>query len=50
VFLTYVDGNQDEKEKALLQALSDRLRVPTEERDQILSLAEDRAKRFLNLL
>jgi tellurite resistance protein len=50
VFLTYVDGNQDEKEKALLQDLSGRLHIPAEERDQILSMAEDRAKRFLNLL
>jgi len=50
VFLTFIDGNQDEKEKALLQALSDRLRIPAEERIAIMNVAEDRAKRFLNLL
>jgi uncharacterized membrane protein YebE (DUF533 family) len=50
VFLTFIDGSQDEKEKALLAALSDRLRIPAEERDQIMSVAEDRARRFLNLL
>ncbi|MDW8249541.1 MAG: DUF533 domain-containing protein [Myxococcales bacterium] len=50
VFLTYVDGHQDEKEKALLNNLASRLRIPDEERDQILRMAEDRAKRFLDLL
>jgi len=50
VFLTFIDGHQDEKEKALLEVLSERLRISKEERDGIVNLATDRAKRFLNLL
>lgn len=50
VFLTYIDGHQDEKEKALLEALGDRLRIAAEERTQLVDAATDRARRFLNLL
>jgi len=50
VFLTFIDGHQDEKEKALLEVLAERLRITKEERDGIVNLATDRAKRFLNLL
>lgn len=50
VFLTFIDGNQDENEKTLLSALSDRLRIPAEERAEIVAMAESRAKQFLNLL
>lgn len=50
VFLTYIDGHQDEKEKELLGSLADRLRITNEEREQIVNVATDRAKRFLNLL
>ncbi len=50
VFLTFIDGHQDEKEKALLEVLAERLRISKEERDGIVNLATDRAKRFLNLL
>lgn len=50
VFLTYIDGHQDEKERELLTALSAQLHIPDAERDQIIQLATDRAKRFLNIL
>ena len=50
VFLTYIDGHQDEKEKALLEALAERLHISNEERRQLIDLATDRAQRFLNLL
>ena len=50
VLLTFIDGQQDDKERALLDALAERLRIRDEEREQLMSVASDRAKRFLNLL
>lgn len=50
VFLTFIDGKQDDQEKALLVTLSDRLRIPTDERDALMNAAAERAQRFLNLL
>lgn len=50
VVLTYVDGKQSEQEKAVLADLVQRLRVPAEEATTIMSAAEARAKRLLNLL
>ena len=50
VFLTFIDGHQDEKEKALLDTLAERLRINSDERTQLFDLATDRARRFLNLL
>ena len=50
VFLTFIDGHQDEKEKALLETLAERLRIASDERAQLFELATDRAQRFLNLL
>ncbi len=50
VFLTFIDGHQDDKEKALLETLAERLRISSEERTQLFDLAADRARRFLNLL
>lgn len=50
VLLTYVDKEQHEKEKEYLDALRKRLEIPDEEAAAITSLAEERAKRFMNLL
>lgn len=50
VLLTYVDGKQDETEKAFIGALCEKLRLPEEEAKSLVEAAEARAKRFLNLL
>jgi uncharacterized membrane protein YebE (DUF533 family) len=50
VLLTFVDKEQHESEKKYLDALRKRLEIPDEEAAAITSAAEDRAKRFLNLL
>jgi uncharacterized membrane protein YebE (DUF533 family) len=50
VLLTYVDKEQHEKEKEYLDALRKRLEIPDEEAVAITTLAEERAKRFMNLL
>jgi uncharacterized tellurite resistance protein B-like protein len=50
VLLTYVDGHQDETEKAFIGALCEKLRIPDEEAKTLVTGAEQRAKRFLNLL
>jgi len=49
VLLTYVDGNQDETEKAFIGTLCEKLRIPDDEAKTLLASAEERAKRFLNL-
>ena len=50
VLLTYVDGKQDEAEKAFIGTLCDKLRIPGDEAKGLVEAAEARAKRFLNLL
>lgn len=50
VILTYIDGKQSDEEKAVLQKLVEKLRIPSEEATQILDAAESRAKRLLELL
>lgn len=50
VLLTYVDGHQDETEKAFIGTLCTKLRIPDEEAKSLIEGAEGRAKRFLNLL
>ncbi|MCA9597157.1 MAG: TerB family tellurite resistance protein [Myxococcales bacterium] len=50
VLLTYIDGEQHETEKKLLEELCERLRIPTLEAKGIIDAASDRAKSFLNLL
>jgi tellurite resistance protein len=50
VLLTYMDGEQHEKEKKLLDELCEQLRIPDVEAKGLISAAEDRAKSFLNLL
>ena len=50
VLLTYVDGHQDETEKAFIGTLCEKLRIPEGEAKALVDAAEARAKRFLNLL
>ncbi|MCC6662292.1 MAG: TerB family tellurite resistance protein [Polyangiaceae bacterium] len=50
VLLTYIDGEQHEKEKKLLEDLCEKLRIPTQEARGIVEAASQRAKGFLNLL
>lgn len=50
VILSYVDGEQCDKERALLQELVGVLRLPEAEAQEILSAAERRAQRLLQLL
>jgi uncharacterized tellurite resistance protein B-like protein len=50
VLLTYIDGEQHEKEKQVLEALCERLRIPGVEAKGLIAAAEERAKKFLNLL
>ncbi len=50
VLLTYVDGDQHESEKQFVHDLCKRLELEAEEATALVSAAEERAKRFLNLL
>ena len=50
VLLSYVDGKQDEKEKALLEQLVAALEIPALEARDLLRDSEERAKSLLKLL
>lgn len=50
VILTYVDGEQSEQERQVLDALVTKLKVPPDEAKELLAAAEARAKRLLELL
>jgi tellurite resistance protein len=50
VLVSYVDGTQHEKERALLDELCEVLRIPGVEARGILRAAEERAKSMLNVL
>jgi len=50
VLLTYVDGTQHEAEKAFIGDMCKTLEIPDQEAHALIGLAEERAKRFLNLL
>jgi tellurite resistance protein len=50
VLLTYVDGTQHESEKKLIHDLCARLGFPEAQAKDLISYADARAKRFLNLL
>ena len=50
VLLSYVDGKQDEKEKALLDELVGALEIPPLEARDLLRSSEERAKELLALL
>lgn len=50
VLLTFIDGEQHEKEKQLLSDLVDKLRIPSAEAQRILAAAEERARTMLKQL
>jgi tellurite resistance protein len=50
VLLTYVDGEQHATEKEFIGNMCKTLEIPDEEARGLIGLAEERAKRFLNLL
>lgn len=50
VLLSFVDGKQDEKERALLEQLVQALAIPPLEARDLVRDAEDRAKSLLPLL
>jgi tellurite resistance protein len=50
VLLSFVDGEQDASEKALIDELCEVLRIPAVEARGIVRAAEERAKSMLNVL
>lgn len=50
VFLSYVDGDQTQAERDLIEALVKRLRIPEDEANHLIAAATDRAKRYVNRL
>lgn len=50
VLLSFVDGEQHDKEKQLIEQLCERLRIPHSEALGIIQAAEERAKASLSLL
>lgn len=50
VLLTFIDGEQHEKEKKILEDLCQKLHIPTLEAKGIIDAATQRAKGFLDLL
>jgi tellurite resistance protein len=50
VLLTFIDGSQNEKEKGFIQELARYIGIPDAEATQLISSAEERAKRNLKLL
>jgi len=50
VLVTFLDGEQHDKEKRILEQLCDKLRIPDVEARGIIEAAERRAKQSLNLL
>ncbi|MEI9951235.1 MAG: TerB family tellurite resistance protein [Pseudomonadota bacterium] len=50
VLLSFVDGQQDQKEKQMIDALCEVLRIPNIESRGLVAAAEERAKSLLQLL
>lgn len=50
VLLTYIDGEQHEKEAQILSELCEKLRIPDVEARGIVAAAERRAKKLVDLL
>jgi tellurite resistance protein len=50
VLLTFVDGEQHESEKKLIDELCKKIGFPEAQAKELVGYAESRAKRFLNLL
>jgi tellurite resistance protein len=49
VLLTFIDGEQHEREKKLLEELCELLRIPGVEAKGLIAAAEERARGFLDL-
>ncbi len=50
VLLSFADGHQSPHESTFLNALIERLRIPKEEADSVVTISAERAKKSLNLL
>jgi tellurite resistance protein len=50
VLLTFIDGTQNDKEKAFVVELARYIGIPDAEAKHLISMAEERAKRNLRLL
>ena len=50
VLLSFVDGEQDRREKQMIDELCEVLRIPNIESQGLVAAAEERAKSLLNLL
>jgi len=50
VLLSFADGKQDDSERAFLDELVKRLKIPADEAKAIMEASAARAKKFLNLL
>lgn len=50
VILTFIDGQQSDEERAVLETLIERLHLPKDEAKTLLEASEKRAKRLLDLL
>jgi uncharacterized membrane protein YebE (DUF533 family) len=50
VLLTYADGDQSGDEVAFLEALAQRLRIPDEERETLMKVGGERARKYLHLI
>ncbi len=49
VFLSFADGDPSEPEVKLIDAMVEKLRIPSEEATALREAASDRAKRYLNV-
>src|SRR5688500_15816394 len=47
VILTYIDGEQSEKEKHVIDDLVQKLRIPADEAEELLTVANERARRLI---
>jgi len=50
VFLSYADGDPSEPEAKVIDAMVEKLRIPSDEATALRNAASDRAKRYLNAL
>ena len=50
VLLSFADGQQSPHESTFLNSLIERLRIPKEEADSVVTVSAERAKKSLNLL
>lgn len=50
VFLSHVDGDPSEPERALIEQMAKLMRIPDDEAKLLLEAADERAKRYMNML